>query len=37
MATADYNELRTDVRETQEKSLEALKSAYAPGCPQSCT
>ena len=30
MATADYDELRTDVRETQESSLEALKSANAP-------
>jgi hypothetical protein len=30
MATADYDELRTDVKETQEKSLEALKSANAP-------
>jgi hypothetical protein len=30
MATDDYDELRTDVKETQEKSLEALKSANAP-------
>jgi hypothetical protein len=30
MATTDYDELRTDVRETQEKSLEALKSTNAP-------
>ncbi|MBT2567155.1 DUF4193 domain-containing protein [Arthrobacter sp. ISL-85] len=27
---ADYDELRTDVKETQESSLEALKSANAP-------
>ena len=30
MATADYDELRSDVKETQEKSLEALQSANAP-------
>lgn len=28
--TADYDELRSDVKETQDKSLEALKSANAP-------
>lgn len=27
---ADYDELRTDVKETQENSLEAFKSASAP-------
>ncbi|MDQ0768002.1 hypothetical protein QF031_000751 [Pseudarthrobacter defluvii] len=27
---ADYDELRTEVKETQERSLEALKSANAP-------
>lgn len=27
---ADYDELRTEVKETQENSLEALKSASAP-------
>jgi hypothetical protein len=30
MATADYDELRSDVKETQERSLEALQSANAP-------
>lgn len=30
MSTADYEELRTDVKETQEKFLVALKSANAP-------
>lgn len=28
--SADYDELRSDVKETQDKSLEALRSAGAP-------